>query len=90
MNWNTAVKQKNGRVSIGIVIRDFEGVVDSRSLQKYMHTDSFVVELQGSFQAVMFARELGLRKIILERDALEVVNSIKNDSFLFHIPGVLL
>ncbi|XP_042954639.1 uncharacterized protein LOC122291053 [Carya illinoinensis] len=91
VNWDAAIKEEASKVGIGIVIRDFEGrVVASRSLQKFMFTDAFTAETQGALQAVCFAKDIGLRRIILQGDALNVVKSLKTDSSESHYSGVLL
>ncbi|KAF5459887.1 hypothetical protein F2P56_019799 [Juglans regia] len=72
VNWDAAAKHEDGRVGIGIVIRDFEErVIASRSMQRYMLTNSYTVESQGALQAIIFARDIGFRRIILEGDALQ-------------------
>ncbi|XP_040988990.1 uncharacterized protein LOC121236613 [Juglans microcarpa x Juglans regia] len=91
VNWDAAVKHEIGRVGIGIVIRDFEGrVVASRSMQRYIFTDSYTAKSQGALQAIIFARDIGLRRIILEGDALQVIHSIKLNTSQFHLSRVLL
>lgn len=91
VNWDAAIKHEVGRSCIGIVIRDFEGrVVASKSMQRYMIIDSFTTDSQGALQAINFARDIGLRRTILEGDALQVINSINFNNSQFHSSRVFL
>lgn len=84
VNWDTVVRHEVGRVGICIVIRDSEGrVVASMSMQRYMLTDSYIAKSQRALQTDIFAREIGLRRIILEGDALQVIHNVKINTSQF-------
>jgi ribonuclease HI len=68
---------KNRMMGVGIIARDYQGlVVAARSLTLHGHTDSLVAEAWAALHAVVLAKESGLLDIILEGDALQVVNEI--------------
>lgn len=55
-----------------------------------MFIDSFTAEFQRVLQAASFTRDISLRRIMLEGDALQIVNSLKFDSSQSHISCLLL
>jgi ribonuclease HI len=77
INWDAAIDMKNRRMGVGIIARDYQGlVVAAHSLTLHGYTDSLVAEAWAALHAVDLAKESGLLDIILEGDALQVVNEI--------------
>jgi ribonuclease HI len=69
---------KNLRIDFGGVVRDYEGVVlAARSTTKNFLVDHVVAEAFAAFHAIDLCREIGFSDIILEGDALHIVNAIK-------------
>jgi ribonuclease HI len=77
VNWDAAVDTVNGRLGIGIIVRNHNGlVIAARSRTKMGCLEPVAVEALAAFQAIEFSIELGLQDIILEGDALQVVNAL--------------
>jgi hypothetical protein len=71
INWDAAIDMKNRRMGVGIIARDYQGlVVAACSLTLHDHTDSLVAEAWAALHAIVLAKESGLLDIILEGDAL--------------------
>jgi hypothetical protein len=78
LNWDAALDKNQRLIGVGIVARDFEGKVIAAmcSSQRYI-SDSSVAEAFGARLCAEFGLFLGLRSVILEGDALEVVQELK-------------
>jgi hypothetical protein len=78
LNWDAALDKNQRLIGVGIVARDFEGKVIAAmcSFQRYI-SDSSVAEAFGARLCAEFGLFLGLRSVILEGDALEVVQELK-------------
>jgi ribonuclease HI len=77
VNWDAAVDSVNGRMGIGIVVRDYEGhVIAARSVTIMGNLEPIAAEALAAFQATNFSKDLGLQHIILEGDALQVVKAV--------------
>jgi hypothetical protein len=80
VNWDVAVDNNNGRIGVGIVVQDFEGVVvAARSATKIFMVAPVVVEALAAFNAMELCNEMGFVDIILEGEALQIVNAVKNN-----------
>jgi ribonuclease HI len=78
VNWDAFVDKKNGRIGYGLIIRDFEGVVLAvRSTTKNFLVTSKVTKVLVALHVVETCKEMGFHDIILEGDALQIVNVIK-------------
>jgi hypothetical protein len=81
VNWDAAVDKKNGRIEIEIVVCNYEGVVlAARSTTKNVMVELFVAEALVAFYAMELCRKIGYIDIILEGDALQIVNAAKATS----------
>jgi len=84
LNWDSAVQTWRKLVGIGVVARNSTGQVLASlcSVQRYI-SDSTVAEAYGARLAVEFGIFLGLRSIILEGDASEIIQALRSsDSVL--------
>lgn len=81
INVGGATSNQGSNSSIGLIIRDFKGQVIA-ALSKYLQGRFVVdqVEALAMEQGVLLAQELQLASVILERDALNVIQAI-NDNF---------
>jgi hypothetical protein len=69
-----------GIIGVRIIVRDSYGRVSAaRSLTLSSHANPLVAEAWVALYAVMLNKDSGLLDIILEGDALHVVNGIKSD-----------
>ena len=67
----------NGRMGMGIILRNHNSlVVAARSRIKMGCLEPIAVEELAAFQVIEFSIELGLQDIILEGDALQMVNAL--------------
>jgi hypothetical protein len=78
LNWDAALDKNQRLIGVGIVARDSEGKVIAVmcSSQRYI-SDSSVAEAFGARLCAEFGLFMGLRSVILEGDALEVVQELK-------------
>jgi len=79
-NWDAAVDIKNARIGVGISARDSQELVfAARSRTLSAHVDPLVAEAWAASHAILFSKEVGIMDIVMERDALQVVNEINED-----------
>ncbi|KAJ0088281.1 hypothetical protein Patl1_33237 [Pistacia atlantica] len=80
VNWDASVRKENGTIGVGIAIRDWQGrFLATMRMKKTMLPDAHVAESFAALQAVTLAAEIGINQIILEGDALQVVNDLLRD-----------
>lgn len=79
LNWDTATDQNKGKISIWAVLRNSDGLVIGtiRISQPYLR-NSFIVEALGLFYASKFCKDIGITQLILEGDALQVIQILKS------------
>ncbi|KAL2928741.1 hypothetical protein RDABS01_019525 [Bienertia sinuspersici] len=68
----------NGRVGLGVVIRDERGNVLVAGVRKIEPTEVEMAEAQAALYGVSLARRMGFNKVILEADALRVTMAVKS------------
>ncbi|XP_059451110.1 uncharacterized protein LOC132181902 [Corylus avellana] len=79
-NWDAALNRPKGVMGLGIVVRDSEGRVRAaRSNTRRGLLDPTVAEAVAAYQAVLFCNELGYTHIILEGDAKNIVDVVKDN-----------
>ncbi|KAJ0096619.1 hypothetical protein Patl1_27305 [Pistacia atlantica] len=80
VNWDASVGKENGTIGVGIAIRDWQGrFLATMRMKKTMLPDAHVAESFTALQAVILAVDIGINQIILEGDALQVVNDLLRD-----------
>ncbi|KAL2938532.1 hypothetical protein RDABS01_021981 [Bienertia sinuspersici] len=67
----------NGRVGLGVVIRDERGKVLVAGVRKIEPKEVEMAEAQATLYGVSMARKMGFNKVILEADALRVTMAVK-------------
>lgn len=78
INQDAILNKSLRNVGIDIIIRDGDGnVLTTKRMQRDFFVNSLLVEAFGTPQVTIFSSELGLKMIFLERDSLQVINSIK-------------
>lgn len=81
LNWDASLDVKRQQMGMEIVVRDHEGgVVASYCATKEFITDPTTAKALAAWRAVELSHHLGLLKIVLEGDYLEVVNGFKQES----------
>ncbi|XP_042939476.1 uncharacterized protein LOC122274506 [Carya illinoinensis] len=78
LNWDAALDRIQSRIGIGVVVRDYEGrILATMRKNKCLFPDPLLAEAYGTLQATTFGLELGLRKIILQGDSLQITQALK-------------
>jgi hypothetical protein len=79
VNWDAALDSVNQRMGVGVIVRDHMGrVIAARSTTVEFSSEPVVAEAIAALHAAEFSRDLGLPKIILEGDSLQVVNAVQD------------
>ncbi|KAG6627966.1 hypothetical protein CIPAW_15G166300 [Carya illinoinensis] len=80
LNFDAAVEQREKRVGIGVVMRDFIGEVLLSLSAKIMHVASpFMAECKALDRALELCKELGLYSVWFEGDALQVMERVNRE-----------
>jgi ribonuclease HI len=81
INWDAVVDLKNGRIGLGCIARNSNGVfLARRSITKEVIVDPTTAQAIAAIYSIIFGKEQGYRQIIFEGDALWVVQVI-NDTY---------
>jgi hypothetical protein len=77
VNWDAAIEGKRKRI-IGVIVRDHERVVVAMmsGIVDFIN-DLVTTEALATRQAVEFSQTLGIRKLILEGDALKIIQALR-------------
>jgi len=68
------MNKKHGHRDIGFVTRDSKGfILATRSTTQRIVLEPIVVEVVATLHAVIFSKEIGFSDIILEGDALQII-----------------
>jgi ribonuclease HI/exonuclease III len=88
VNWDVAVDNALQRIGVGVLVRDYQGLVHA-ALCKTIHSCyvPVVAEAIGALIAAEFSRDLGIQDIVLEGDALLVVKAIKDSGPQWNLYG---
>ncbi|XP_059436808.1 uncharacterized protein LOC132169875 [Corylus avellana] len=82
-NCDASVDRINGRLGLGVIIRDHMGtVIAARSITKRGFLDPTSAEILAMHQGAMLCKELGLQKVRMEGDAQVVVTAFQNEDKL--------
>lgn len=75
VNWDATLCWENSKIGIGIIVKDYRGhVIATKKTNVSFAQNSHTAESFGTYQAVQFALDISIRKIILGGDALNVIN----------------
>ncbi|XP_042969074.1 uncharacterized protein LOC122301757 [Carya illinoinensis] len=79
-NWDGAVDRAKGQIRIGVIIRDCNGqVIATMRDKKQMFADPLLAESYGALAAAQLALDLGLQRIVLEGDSLQVTKTLQEE-----------
>ncbi|XP_040993835.1 uncharacterized protein LOC121240415 [Juglans microcarpa x Juglans regia] len=91
INWDAAIDKRNCKVEIEIIVRDHSGqVVASSRLNISLFPESFLAEAIGAMEASRISNYLGLTKIILEGDSLQVIQAINRRGENWSSTGMII
>ena len=80
-NWDVAISKEKGLVGMGIVVRDWTGkFVAARSLTKPGFMEPTTGEALASYYAAFFSRDIGIQNLILECDAMKVIQALNSNA----------
>ncbi|XP_042969118.1 uncharacterized protein LOC122301808 [Carya illinoinensis] len=90
-NWDAVVRDKEGRIGIGAVVRDSQGlVIGTLRAQRSLKGCSSDAEAYGLLVAAVFCRELGLQQVCFEGDSKHVVNLLLSKEVDWSMGGCLV
>jgi ribonuclease HI len=79
VNWDATVGKNFGRLGLGAVIRDHNGFMcASKSLTRPGMLDPTAAKALAAIMAISLYNELGIRQVLLEGDARNVVEAVNN------------
>ncbi|XP_040994321.1 uncharacterized protein LOC121240859 [Juglans microcarpa x Juglans regia] len=91
VNWDAAVNSGEGRIGIGVLIKDHNGlVIRALHVNRSLKGNPFDAEAYGLLIAVVFCRELGLQQLCVEGDSKQVVDLMKNHTTNWSMGGCLI
>jgi ribonuclease HI len=75
VNWDAVVDMKKGIIGLGIIVRDETGdFIEAKTKYLRMQAEPIVTETLAALQALNLCTEQGYQRVILEGDALQVIN----------------
>jgi len=78
VNWDAVIDKTHGHIGIDFIVRDHEGAgLAACSTTKIFLVEAAVAEALAAVHTVEFCREIGFFDIMLEGDALQIVNAVK-------------
>jgi hypothetical protein len=79
VNWNASVNIKKKYIGIGIVARDNnDNFLGARAVTKMVVAKPKVAEAMAAPEAILFSKESGFFEVILEGEAMQVVNEVNS------------
>lgn len=81
LNLDAALSKVHCKVGIGVIIHDWEGKVRATlRMKRDIFPNPFLAEVVAALHATLFWQDVGFKNIILEGDALQVVQGIQNSA----------
>ncbi|KAF5470790.1 hypothetical protein F2P56_011279 [Juglans regia] len=91
VNWDAAVNLEEGRIGIGVLIRDHDGLVmGSLRASRNLKGTPFFAEAYDLLLAAVFCKEIGLTHVCLEGDSKQVVDLLQNCARNWSLGGCLV
>jgi hypothetical protein len=79
LNWDASVDRKGKKMGIGLIVRDHAGGVVAMACETKDHIqDLAIVEAIAARRDVELSAELGIRRLLLEGDALKIVQALNS------------
>jgi ribonuclease HI len=90
-NWDAALDVGRNLMGLGIIVRDHEGAVIAAKCSTHTHvSDPVTAEIIAAWTAARFIVQQGYGNVILEGDALGVVQSLQSEDLCWAPAGHLL
>ncbi|XP_040996027.1 uncharacterized protein LOC121242200 [Juglans microcarpa x Juglans regia] len=91
VNWDAAVNQKEGKIGIGVLIRDHHGYfIGGLQAHRSLKGTRFDAEAYGMLLAAVFYKEVGITHLCLEGDSKKVVDLLKHYTKNWSLGGCLV
>lgn len=91
INWDAVVDKLHCKVGIEIIARDCERkIMATKRMQSDLFPNPLLAESFGAFQATIFGAKIRLKNIILEGDALQVVQSLTKIEVPWNSTGLII
>jgi hypothetical protein len=92
-NWDAAVDGRGKRIGIGVIVRDHDGgamAMLSETQTMDFIQDPATAEALAARRAAELSLSLGIRKLILEGDSLQIVRAIQEPTGGQHMYGLII
>jgi hypothetical protein len=90
-NWDAAVDGKRRKIGVGVIVRNHEGGVIAMMCEIINFIqDPVTAEALAARRAVEFSRTLGVGELILEGDALQIVEALQSEDGGRSLYGVII
>jgi hypothetical protein len=91
INWGAVINKSQKIMGFGVIVRDSAGeVLAAMSTSKRYLTHPTTIDAYAAWKVVAFGRDLGIHNILLEGDALEVVQDFQKEEPLWQRYGHLI
>jgi hypothetical protein len=91
VNWDASISKQQNKMGVGIAVRDHTGqVLVMACATKDFINNPTMAEAVGAWLAVALAKRLVLRNVIMEGDALEVVQAINREGNCWTVYGQIV
>lgn len=92
INWDAIVDSTHYKIGVGrVIVWNWEESILTTMRTKWdLYLDLFIAEAFAALQATIFCKDLGLRNVILEVDALKVVKALGGRVDQWDSSGMLL
>ncbi|XP_059455112.1 uncharacterized protein LOC132185342 [Corylus avellana] len=91
VNVDSALNKKEGKMGFGLVMRDHEGrVIVAKSIVRLGKWDSAAAEALAAYFGVISGHEQGVQQLILEGDAKQITEAIKDEGQNLSLLGQLI
>ncbi|KAF5471101.1 hypothetical protein F2P56_011568 [Juglans regia] len=90
-NWDASIDRVHSRMGVGVVIRNWEGrVTATLKSSRSIFPDAKLAEAMAALRAVLLCKQLGISRVLLEGDALNVVNDINLETKDWSSAGLII
>ncbi|XP_041000308.1 uncharacterized protein LOC121246267 [Juglans microcarpa x Juglans regia] len=87
-NWDAFVDRVSCRMGVGVVVRNLEGCVIATS--RSLFPDTKLDEAVAALRAVLYCKQLGISRLLIEGDALNVVNDLNKETMDWSTAGLII
>ncbi|KAF5458623.1 hypothetical protein F2P56_022640 [Juglans regia] len=90
-NWDASVDRVHSRMGVGVVIRNWEGrVTATLRSSRCIFPDAKLAEAMVALRAILLCKQIGISRVMLEGDALNVVKDINSEAKDWSSVGLII